>query len=148
MKYEKSKFLAQYGSADHADTYMQHHHNLEIRKSVARNPSISNDHINRIMRDPDWSVRLALVSDNPSVDESHLKHLSRDSSIMVRSAVAEKTKSEDTLSALSSDPIQHVRMYVAKNPNINQEHIDRLSRDSSDTVVSSLIDNLRSRKKN
>lgn len=148
MKYEKSKFLAQYGRDEHADEYMQLHHNIELRKSVARNPSLSKDRIDRIMRDPDWSVRLALVSDNPSIDESHLKHLSRDSSIMVRSAVANSTSSEDTLSMLSRDPMQHVRMNVAKNPNINQEHVDLLSRDSSAAVVSSLLDNLKTRKKN
>lgn len=120
MSKEKKLFLARFGSTKHVD---------------------------QLMHDPDWTVRKAIVDDNPTVTQTHLNHLMNDRSILVRGAVASKIESDESLTKLVNDPMDFVRVSAAKNSNLKQHHIDRLSRDSSSRVVDTLIDHAHRRKK-
>ena len=137
---------------------IDHYPRLHI--TVSSNPNLKDEHVAKLMKHPDNSVRAHIMS-NPATSAQFIAAGSRDKSDMVRaeayanpkiplenlikgledphqyaraSAVANKKISGDHLTKAARDESEFVRSAVFRNPNATSEHIDMARHDPSPNV--------------
>ena len=110
---DKQKFLATFGNSDHIDHALNHSHDQDIIEAAAKNPSLSDDQMNKLVNSPTSFHRVA-VAINPSLKKEHTDKL-------------------------INDDDEDVRISLSQNPSLKKEHIDKLLQDNSHWVIPNLV---------
>lgn len=110
---------------------------MELLKSIASNPSLSKEYIDKLANSP---VGVDTVK-NPSADSYIVSHAATSPNEDLRAAAAQNPSSRpEDLFRLSSDPSAKVRAGLAKNPAISSDIMKKLANDEK-AIKEALLEN-------
>ena len=138
----KEKFLIEYGNEHHLDQ-LSHHGSSDIRAAVARKTK-NQGHIERFLNDK-FEVKLSLA-ENPYLTKDHIDKLVNDEHGGVRYNLARNPNlTKEHLDKLVNDSDWGVRYNLVNHPNITEENLDKLAEDDYSSVRNAAMKQLETR---